>query len=126
MTHVVSPKDSVEVYDPILLGERPSRSSKIVTPVFDVTKMCCACGRRHSGGRGRGTGDGGYSLVVCLLTGDHSKYLVPGRTYGTYENLSILIFLQTAFIWSYLLWSPVIIVLLTIDQSSPFERREGG
>ena len=47
MTHVVSPKAIVEVYDPIRVGERSSREKSspswmIFTPFFDDTNTCCA------------------------------------------------------------------------------------
>ena len=49
-------------------------------------------------------------------TGDHSKYQVPGRTYGTHKNIHpCLLLLMTIFgpIY-YLVWSPVMLFLILI------------
>ena len=44
------------------------------------------------------------------ITGDHSKYLVPGRTYGTPKNLCTSVFLLTTFgPIDYQVWSSVIL-----------------
>ena len=59
-------------------------------------------------------------IFTISITGDHTIYLVPGRTYGTHKNLYISLFF-TDNNWSYLLWSPVI-TIFGPDTVSPRNR----